>query len=361
MLTGSVLDLPHDQQPDPDEFVKAAMAWHFDPETGSPFWLRRAADLDFDPRTDVKSLDDLALFPNIVNELRDVPFRDLIPRGYGPNPDVVGIFESGGTTGAPKRVAVLRDWWEKFSQLMTDRLDAAGFPRGANWLGISPVGPHIIGAIVERQARGRGGVPFSLDMDPRWVKKLVAKGDADGVTAYAEHIVDQAADVLRSQDVGVLMITPPMLERIARREEVADLVNSKVKAIIWGGTQMDEDTRHLLRTEVFPDVVIYGGYGSTMMLGCSYERLGHEDCVFDPLDPYVVFGVLDPATGEPVPYGARGQVVMSHISANMLVPNNLERDLATRIVPVAPGRSDGVADVRPMATFDDGEVIEGVY
>src|SRR5437879_6253753 len=91
-----------DARLDPDKFVQAAMDWHFGPKTGSPFWLERARSLPFDPRTDVKSFQDLALFPNVANELRDVRAEDLIPKGYGPRPDVVGVFESGGTTGAPK-------------------------------------------------------------------------------------------------------------------------------------------------------------------------------------------------------------------------------------------------------------------
>jgi hypothetical protein len=66
-----ILDLPFDVRPDPEEYVRAAMDWHFSPETGSPFWLKRAKSLDFDPRTDVKSFADLRLFPNVINELRD--------------------------------------------------------------------------------------------------------------------------------------------------------------------------------------------------------------------------------------------------------------------------------------------------
>jgi hypothetical protein len=34
---------------------------------GSPDWLRRAQALGFDPLTEVKTVDDLALFPNIVD------------------------------------------------------------------------------------------------------------------------------------------------------------------------------------------------------------------------------------------------------------------------------------------------------
>ena len=99
-MVETVLDLPLDARPDPDEFVRAAMDWHFNPETGSAYWLQKAKTLGFDPRTDVKSVEDLALFPHLINELCDVRAENLIPRGYGANPDIVGVYDSGGTTGA---------------------------------------------------------------------------------------------------------------------------------------------------------------------------------------------------------------------------------------------------------------------
>ena len=49
-VTGNVLDLPIDAQTDADEFVLAAMEWHFNPETGSAYWLQRAETLPFNPR-----------------------------------------------------------------------------------------------------------------------------------------------------------------------------------------------------------------------------------------------------------------------------------------------------------------------
>ena len=33
-----------------DARVREVVQWHFSPETGSPFWLGRAASLGFDPR-----------------------------------------------------------------------------------------------------------------------------------------------------------------------------------------------------------------------------------------------------------------------------------------------------------------------
>jgi acyl-CoA synthetase (AMP-forming)/AMP-acid ligase II len=366
MLTvhGTVLDLPFDARPDPDEFVQAAMDWHFSRETGSPFWLERARSLEFDPRSDVRSLDDLALFPNVTNELRDVRVADLIPRGYGEHPDVVGVFESGGTTGPPKRVVFLRDWWARNVAWSTAHHDARGLPRDRDWLALFPSGPHMAGEFLRSQAAALGGRWFAIDLDPRWVKKLVAAGRYDEADAYAEHLIDQAAFVLRTQDIGVLASTPPLLERLARRDDLVDLVRQKVGEIGWGGAHMDADTRALLRTEVFPGVDLSGFYGSTMILGSALERLGltaDDPCIFDPFSPYISFSVIDPATGGKVDYGERGQVVMNHVSKSFLLPNNLERDMATRIRPPEGQAGDSVADVAPVEQFEGETVIEGVY
>lgn len=360
----AVLEPPHGTRPDPDAFVQAAMAWHFDPDTGSPFWLKRAETLGFDPRRDVRTLDDLALFPNVAGELRQVPAAGLVPRGYGARPDVVGVFESGGTTGAPKRVVLLRDWLERMLAWSNAALDAHGFPRGADWLGLVPSGPHIVGEYFRRSATTHGRYGFSLDLDPRWVKRTIAEGRGAEASAYAEHVLDQAAEVLRTQDISVMTITPPLLERLTRRDALVDLVNDKVRAIRWGGTQLDADSRSLYRTEVFPDTVFSGNYGSTMILGFAGERPGLPDagpCVFDTLGPYVTLGVVDPETLKPVPYGQRGRVLAHHISKSFLLPNNLERDLATRCEPPEGGIGDSVADIAPVETFEDETVIEGVY
>ena len=96
----SLLDVPRDgPPPDPEAYLRSAIAWHFGADTGSPFWLRAAQDLGFDPLSEVQTFADLRRFPNLVDELRRVPVDDLIPRGYGSPPPIPRIFESGGTTG----------------------------------------------------------------------------------------------------------------------------------------------------------------------------------------------------------------------------------------------------------------------
>ncbi|MFI2226263.1 aminotransferase class III-fold pyridoxal phosphate-dependent enzyme [Streptomyces fradiae] len=359
-----LLDEPWNRPPSMPDLLAAAMEWHFSPETGSRFWLERARTLDFDPRRDVRTEADLALFPNVVDELRDVRVEDLVPRGYGDVPVPPDVYESGGTTGAPKRVAWLPDLHERLTAWHCEALDARGVPRGVNWLTIGPSGPHVFGPISRTMAHRRGGIPFTVDLDPRWVKKCVAEGRAEDAKRYAEHVLDQVRAILRSQDVGVVFTTPPLLEAMAGDDELAGLLDRKVSTLIWGGASMSVDTRTLLREEVFPGARLIGFYGSTMVGGGMYERAGsgpHEPSTFDPPYPFISLRVVDPATGATVPYGERGQVVMSHVSRSMLLPNNLERDTALRVRPAGGGAGDAVADIRPVPTFGGTTVIEGVY
>jgi phenylacetate-coenzyme A ligase PaaK-like adenylate-forming protein len=361
-LSASILDVDLNEKPDPDEFVRAAMHWHFGPETGSRFWLKRARSLAFDPRTDVKSLADLSLFPNVTNEFRNVPVRDLVPQGYGPNPQIVGIYESGGTTGAPKRVVLLRDWLEKLLPGTSASLNRFGVASGVDWLFVAPSGPHGVGDVMGRVVASRGGTKFTVDMDPRWVKKLTAAGRAEESAAYVDHLVEQAAFTLRTQDVGVLMSTPPILARLTRDDEVAGLIRQKVRTILWGGARMDPRDHEAIQN-AFPRSTLVGFFGNTMFLASLLQRSDEGDgrCVFDSLTPWITFCVVDPETGVPVPYGNRGQVVTNHVTRSFLLPNNLERDMAIRLPSPQGAAGDSIVDVGPVDSFDGVTVVEGLY
>jgi hypothetical protein len=305
------------------------------------------------------------LFPNVVNDLRDLPVEDLVPRGYDPWPDVIGSYDSGGTTGAPKRVLLLSDWFSRSLAWKSARMDELGFPRGVNWLTLAPTGPHIFGRLMAELPRLRGGIGFSVDLDPRWVRRALQEGLSDEAARYAQHVVDQAGSILQAQNVGVLVATPPLLELIAERDELVRAVNEKVAVIMWGGAHMDVDTRHFLQHEIFPEVPLRGQYGSTMILGGSMERPDPtgalRSCVFDSFSPYTTFSVVDPVSREEVAEGERGQVVMHHVSKSLLLPNNLERDWAMRVRAPEGALGVSVADVTPVAVFEHSEVIEGVY
>lgn len=361
--TDAILSFPWDP-PEPDEFVKAGMRWHFSEDTGSAFWLEQAKAFDFDPLVDIKTFDDLKLFPNVVSALRTVKLEDLVPKGYGSSGRLLDVYESGGTTGAAKRVPFMRDWRDRTLEFEKRDLTSRGLPQGLNWLSMMPGRPHYIGGFTDYEAVNMGGVKFSIDMDPRWVKKLAAEGRHDQMSAYAEHLVDQAEHLLLTQDIGILLITPPLLERLCRRGKLVEAVREKVSAILWGGTHMDADTRRLYRTEVFPGITMVGGYGNTMYIGIAKERIGlgpDEPCVFDGHPLHTTFRVIDDQTGEPVPCGERGRVVATHLSKSLFLPNNMERDTAIRVPAPAGQVGDSVAHPEPLTAFEDEQVNVGVY
>ncbi|OBH10481.1 AMP-binding protein [Mycobacterium sp. E1747] len=357
----SLLDVPRSEPiEDSEAYLRAALAWHFGKDTGSAFWLRTATTLDFDPLTDVKTFTDLRLFPNLVNELRSVPVEDLIPRGYGRRPPVPQIFESGGTTGAPKRTVQLPDWVAQVVRWQTDDFATGGFRRGQGFLCLMPSGPHGVGYFSRLVAERLGAVFHGTDIDPRWVKKIAARGLASEVAAYVDHVVEQALFVLRTQNVANLHTTPPLLEAMARDDRVVDLLNAKIRYLLLSGAHVDADTLDVLR-DLLPATRITMAFGSTMVLSQAVTRADGDAFVFYPRTPYVVFWVVDPDTGERVPYGKTGQVVMNHVSKGMFIPNNLERDLAVRMPGPAAELSDSVSAVRPVSTFEGEAVIEGVY
>src|SRR5919205_530945 len=201
-----------------DAHAYETVQWHFHPSTGCPFWLEYASKLKFDPLKEVKTFDDLKKFPLFEDEwLRGGPVRRWVPKGLADKP--VYVFETGGTTGVPKSRVVIEDHWidyEMFSQTLPDEY----FPKGANWLMLGPSGPRRLRLAVEHLCQFRGGVCFCVDLDPRWVVKLIKKGWMEHLKAYQEHVIDQAMTILSAgHNVRCMFTTPKLLDALCKRLE----------------------------------------------------------------------------------------------------------------------------------------------
>lgn len=353
---------------DLDAHVRAIVAWHFDPDTGSPYWLRRAASLGFDPVVEIHTADDLRKFPAVADEWRDVPARDLIPKG---SPGPYSVWETGGTTGAPLRMV---DAWERTRGIerISGLLDQHGFPGltgrkqsegSGDWLHVGPSGPHLVGTNVARLARLRGGICHSVDLDPRWVKKLYAANRTDEVQRYMAHVVDQALLILRTQPVEVLTVTPPLLQALCEHEEACGLLQQKVRGVIWFGTSMSEEALRLLEEEFLPDARFVGWYGNTLMgIACQRPRQPGDAyrCIFTPPSPGAIVTLVDPCDPtRTVDYGETGQVRLSVLNWELFLPWHLERDRAVRVQPAETSSWDGLARVEPLQ--GGGARVEGVY
>src|SRR5712692_2840782 len=79
-----------------DAWVRDVVGWHFDPSTGSPFWLAYAEKAGWDPRREIRTFADLTRFDEFQDEwLRGGPVDRWIPKGLAGSP--VFVFETGGT------------------------------------------------------------------------------------------------------------------------------------------------------------------------------------------------------------------------------------------------------------------------
>jgi hypothetical protein len=235
---------------------------------------------------------------------------------------------------------------------------------GGSWLHIGPTGPHIVGRSIGLLAQLRRSLCFSVDFDPRWVKRCLRAGDTSSVAGYVAHVVDQAVDILQSQDVSVVFLTPPILEAICRRPAAFGLLGQRAKAIIWAGTSMSAETIHLVEEELFPDVPLVGLYGNTLM-GIAPQRPRRADddqpCVFQPFRPSCQIELVDyEDQTKLVDYGDRGRVKFTLLSRDMFVPNCVERDTAIRVRPTIGFAGDGVAQIEPLPSASSDAVV-GVY
>ncbi len=332
---------------------------HFDPRWGSPFWLARVPELGFDPRREVRGPEDLArLGPPPLEALARRPIEDFVPRRFHDRLQRFVTAETGGTTGAPRRTVYRQDEFEEaFVAPFVAAAERAGFPRERHWLFVGPSGPHVIGKAARSCAAALGSLdPFSVDLDPRWVRRL-----APGSLArerYVEHVLNQAEAVIASQDVGVIFATPPLLaalgERLPRPRREA------VVGIHLGGLAAPPGFWKRLSEEWFPAAVALGGYGNSLAGLCP--QLGpvvDDQPRYFPHGPRLLVSVAEPGAD------GRGRVLFHRLDESTLLPNVLERDEAAPLPAPDDSRSSGfegpgLLDPRPAAAAP-GEQGEGLY
>jgi phenylacetate-coenzyme A ligase PaaK-like adenylate-forming protein len=345
---------------DLDAWAREVIAWHFDPETGCPFWLDYAAKLGWDPRERVRAYGDLALFGFFQDEwLRGGPVRRWVPKGLSDRP--VYVFETGGSTGVPKSRISVEDFrldYEMFSETLPDEF----FPRGSDWLSLGPTGPRRLRLAVEHLAQHRGGICFTLDLDPRWVIKLIKLGEHRMAEAYKRHVVEQALTLLRAHDtIRCLFTTPKLLEALCER---ISLKQAGITGVFCGGTEMTPQFHRFAVEELLEGAYFAPTYGNTLM-GLAVHRPRAEcdpyDIIYYPPSPRAMIEVVNPDRPEEiVGYGETGRVRLTTLTREFFMPHFLERDEAEREPPTELYPWDGVRNVRPFSRLQTS-VVEGVY
>jgi phenylacetate-coenzyme A ligase PaaK-like adenylate-forming protein len=343
-----------------DEHVREIVAWHFGRETGCPFWLDFASKLDFDPRDKIGGYDDLRVLGQFQDEwLRGGPVRRWIPKGLEGKP--VSVFETGGSTGVPKYRVNIEDFRIDYS-IFSDHLSDEGFPKGADWLMLGPSGPRRLRVAVEYLAQIRCGICFMVDLDPRWVNRLIRRGAMQEIEQYKSHVIDQALTILKANDnVQCVFTTPKLLEALC---EKVSLKKMGIKGIFCGGTEMDAQFHRFAREELVPGIDFVPTYGNTLM-GLAHSKPfkpgGGYDITYYPPNPRAVISLVDPDdTDTVVGYGETGRVMLTTLTKEFFVPRFLERDEAERAAPIDLYPWDGVENLRLFSELQESVVV-GVY
>ncbi|CAN5820117.1 hypothetical protein BH18ACI5_BH18ACI5_22860 [soil metagenome] len=343
-----------------DAHVQEIVRWHFDPQTGCPFWLERAKTLDFDPMTEVNSYADLDKFGFFQDEwLRGGPVRRWVPKAFANSP--IYTFETGGSTGVPKSRINVNDFrtdYENFSATLPDEF----FPKGSDWLHVGPSGPRRLRLAIEHLAQHRGGICFMVDLDPRWVIKLIKRREMEEMEAYKRHVIDQALILLRAHDnIKCLFTTPKLLEALC---EKVSLKKMGISGVFCGGTEMTPQFHRFAVEELLDGIYFAPTYGNTLMGLATHKPPTPEDnyaVIYYPPAPRAMIEVVHPDQPDQlVDYGGTGRVRLTTLTKEFFMPRFLERDEAERELPCATYPWDGVRNVRPFSKFAT-TVVEGVY
>jgi phenylacetate-coenzyme A ligase PaaK-like adenylate-forming protein len=344
-----------------DAHVREIIEWHFNPATGCPFWLEKAREFGFDPRKEVKSFADLHKLGHFEDEwLRGGPVRRWIPKGLTGKP--IYVFETGGSTGVPKSRVQIDDFridYETFSGTLSEK----GFPIGADWLMLGPSGPRRLRLAVEHLAQFRGGgISFCVDLDPRWVIKLIKRGEIQEANHYKQHCIDQGLTILRSHpNIQCMFTTPKLLEALADK---IDLAHYGIKGIFCGGTELTPQFHRFAREELCPGVDFVPTYGNTLMGLATHKPFDPADnyeIIYHAPQPRAAVQIVEPNNPDKlVDYGKVGRVMLTTLTKETFIPRFLERDEAIRRPPCQPYPWDGAGNVRPFSGFAT-TVVEGVY
>ena len=342
-----------------DAHLKEIIQWHFSPETGCPYWLDWAKK-NFDPRKEIQAFADLLKFPHFADEsLRDLQPEVWVPAQFKGKP--FNIFETGGTTGMPKQRIGWNDYKVDYSEF-SDKISDEHFPRNHYWLMVGPTGPRRLRLAIEHLANVRGSSCYFVDLDPRFVKKVISSKQLDVARQYMDHVVDQAVTILKHRKVSGLFTTPKLLEALA---EKIDLWDAGIRGVFCGGTTMAPQYVRFIVEEVLEGRIgFYPTYGNTLMgLAASVPLLPEDkfSITYYAPQPRAVLRIVDPNnTATTKGYGEWGRVELTTLTKEFFMPRFLERDEAIRREPRAPYAWDGVAEVRPFGAMEKN-IVEGVY
>ncbi len=258
-----------------------------------PFYRAKLQEAGITP-DDIKSLDDVTRLP--FTQKND--FRDNYPYGLMAVPlsKVVRVHASSGTTGKPIIAPYTARDIDTWANLIARNLASAGIHKGD----------------VIQNAYGYGLFTGGLGYH--------YGGEKLGATVIPSSVGNTKRQLMLIQDLGTttLACTPSyalILAETAQKLGI-DLVNTKLRVAVCGAEPWTEKMRAEIEAKL--GIIAIDNYGLTELVGpgvsceCLYKQGMHiwED--------HFLAELVDPATGEPLPYGKLGELVLTALTKEAL-------------------------------------------
>ncbi|KUK82992.1 MAG: F390 synthetase [Pelotomaculum thermopropionicum] len=254
-----------------------------------PFYRQAFREAGLEPG-DVKALEDLKKLPFTTKQ----DLRDNYPFGMFavPRNDIVRLHASSGTTGKPSVVGYTRRDLENWSDLVARCLVMAGGSRED----------------VVQNAYGYGLFTGGLG--------LHFGAERLGASVVPVSGGNTSRQLMLMQDFGttILTCTPSYALYLAEEGAAAgiDFKKLPLRAGVFGAEPWSEEMRNQLEARL--DIIALDIYGLSEVMGpgvsmeCPVKQGSH---IFED---HFLAEVVDPDTGEQLPYGAQGELVLTTIT-----------------------------------------------
>ncbi len=302
-----------------------------------PFYKKAFDDKGIKPG-DIRGLADLSKLPFTMKQ----DLRDNYPFGMFATPldNVVRIHASSGTTGKPTVVGYTRRDIDTWSELMARTLAAAGAHRGD----------------IVHNAYGyglfTGGLGFHYGAERLGASVIPVSGG------------NTKRQILLMKDFGptVLTCTPSYSLHLfdVAKDEGVDFKDLKFRVGVFGAEPWTENIRNEMETKLGLDAMDIYGLSEIMGPGVSVECLEAKNGLHIFEDHFIP-EIIDPATGESLPYGQVGELVFTTLTKQAFpLIRYRTRDLSVIYrEPCRCGRTL-VRMGRIMGRSDDMLIIRGV-
>jgi phenylacetate-CoA ligase len=299
-----------------------------------PLFRARCQERQVAP-ADLKSLEDLSRFPFTLK----TDLRDTYPFGLFASPmeEIVRLHASSGTTGKPTVVAYTQGDLDVWTEVMVRSFAACGLHRGdvvqnAYGYGLFTGG---LGAHYGAEALGATVIPISGGNTERQIM------------------------VLQDFAVTAICCTPSYFLHLTERAKELGTDFSRLRAGIFGAEPWSEAMRR--RIEADTGVKAYDIYGLSEIIGPGVGIECFAQSGLHVFEDHFYPEVVDPATGEVLPDGAEGELVLTTLSKDaMPMIRYRTRDVTSLIPePCACGRT--IRRIRRIGRrSDDMFIIRGV-